>query len=88
MRKSCECGTCGQCRNRVQAARYRAQRKREGVGRVDSTGPTLAHLSLEELQAAAAKAIKDDEIRAYGPQAPKSTLDPANVFWLRKSRSK
>lgn len=88
MRKPCSCGTCGQCRNRVQAARYRAKRKREGIGRVDSTGPTLAHRSLEELRTAAVQAIKDEEIRAYGPQAPGSTLDPSHVFSLREARDK
>ncbi len=89
MRKPCSCGTCGQCRNRVQAARYRAKRKREGIAlKACAATPTLAHLSLEELQAAAAQAIRDEEIRAYGPQAPSSTLDPSHVFSLREARDK
>lgn len=84
----CECGQCPRCRNREYAARYRAKRERDGISRVDSTGPTLAHLSLDEPRAASAQAIRDEEIRAYGPQEPGSTLDPAHVFSLRESRSK
>jgi hypothetical protein len=45
-------------------------------------------MSLEDLRAASAQAIRDEEIRAYGPQAPGSTLDPARVFSLREVRDK
>jgi len=85
---SCECGRCRRCRNREHAAWYRAKRKRDGISRVDCTGPTLAHLSLDELRTASARAIRDEEIRAYGPQFPGSTLDPAHVFSLREVRDK
>lgn len=87
----CECGKCPRCRNREHAARYRAKRERDGVFRVKcatTTGPSRAHMSLKELRAAAARAIRDDEIRAYGPQYLGSTLDPAHIFSLRESRSK
>jgi hypothetical protein len=45
-------------------------------------------MSLEDLRAASAQAIRDEEIRAYGPQSPGSTLDPARVFSLREVRDK
>jgi len=86
---SCECGRCARCQNREHAARYRAKRRRDGISRVDHNGQSgLARMSLEDLRAASAQAIRDEEIRAYGPQAPGSTLDPARVFSLREVRDK
>ena len=86
---SCECGRCPRCRNREHAARYRAKWKRDGLTRFDCTiEPNRARLSIEELRTASARAIRDEEIRAYGPQAPGSTLDPAHVFSLRGVRDK
>lgn len=86
---SCECGRCPRCRNRQYAAWYRAKRKRDGITRFDCTiEPNQARLSLDELRVTSARAIRDEEIRAYGPQAPGSTLDPARVFSLREVRDK